>query len=451
MVQGKTKKDGTFALHFQVKEAKKLDILALSPSYCPGWKKGLSLVPPPKEIEFVLTRGKAIAGRIRTLSGNPLPGIPVLACPAPSTSRVRAFVSSSMLERGFEQTPYLWKKGYHQASAVTDDDGRFQIQGLKEGKYAILLKSYEWILDPPIRVQSGADNVDGIAKKALFLKARVLDAETSRPVAFLPFDIQIEDPKEGRKFEIGGALLNGILQVGWLPKWHLSKNPFPVTVSLFSPDYFQHRETLFLGETQGGPPPTILVKPIHRYPVLFKAVYKDGEPLGYPVLMVDFWKPGKKPPMGRAEARLVRKGLYQVRLPEGKNRIRVFRPKMKLQWLRKSWPSGEWIVPSNKTYVAVFSKGATLHLHISPETMATLVKGSIVLWMEGTRKKNGQMEFGSQILPEKFKDKTLTIREVPPGVYIRFALKKSPENDRILRASRLLWVDEGGELDFFLK
>ncbi|GEM_PF-2950476 len=336
------------------------------------------------------------------------------------------------------------------AQFKTREDGNFRIRGLEKGNYAILLKSYNWILDHPVRVAAGTEDVDCIAKKALFLKAQVLDAETSNPVPLIFFDIQITDRKSGKKFEIGGACLNGNLQVEWIPKWRLPKIPFPVLIGLFSPDYFQHRETLYLEETLSGPPPTIFVEPIHRVPVLFRAVYKDGTPLEYPVLMVDFWKPGEKKPMGRAKARLQGKGTYNVRLPEGKNMIRVFRPMMRLPWPKESCPSGEWTVPGKMSYKVVFSKGAVVRLNLSPETMDSLKKGPTILWMEGTRKKKAYMEFGCQISPRKIKNRVFTIQEVPPGSYIRFALKESTENDRLVRATRLMWVGEGSELDFFL-
>ena len=450
LARKKTREDGSFSLRIRSKKGCKVDILAVCNGYKPEWKRGLSLEPFPGKIEFVLTRGESIAGRILTISGKPLVGILVLACDARFTSRPRTFVSSNMLERAFEKTPDLWKKGYHQAFSITDEDGRFRIQGLKDGDYSILLKSYRWILDPPIRAQAGTSNVKGIAKKALFLKARVLDAETSKPVKFIIFDVQIEDREAGKKFEISGGCLNGELLVGWVPGWKFSKTPFPVLVSLFSPDYFQQRETLYLREETVGPPPTILVKPIHRVPILFKALYKDGTPLEYPVLMVDFWKPGGRPPKGRAQARRVGKGLFQVKLPEGRDEVRVFRPRMTIQWPRKSQPSGKWDVPAETPYEVVFSKGATLFLHLSPETVDSVEKGRMTLLIEGSRKKKKIMEFGSQISSKKIINGTFTMRDVPPGIYVRFSLKESIDNDQSIRTSRLLWIEEGSKVDFFL-
>ena len=74
----------------------------------------------------------------------------------------------------------------------------------------------------------------------------------------------------------------------------------------------------------------------------------------------------------------------------------------------------------------------------------------VVLLLEGTRKKNVKILSGSQISAGRINGKTYVIREVPPGVFVRFALKESFDNEVVIRATRFVWVDEGSKVDFIL-
>ncbi len=456
LVQAKTGKDGAFTLHFQAKGVREVDLLAYSKGYRPEWKRGLSLASPPKNLEFVLARGEVISGRIRTLSGKPLAGITVLACAASFTSRVGTFVSSSMLERGFQKDPGLWKKGYRQASAVTDGAGRFLVRGLSKGTYSLLLKSYRWILDPPLRVRAGAKKVEGIAKRAVFLQAKVLDAETRNPIDSFYFTLDINDRESGNGMSIGGSCVKGLLQVGWVPGWRLSRLPFPVTVHIFASGYEGRQENLFFREISSGPPPTIYLKPHHaqRLPVQFQARYKDGSPLACSRLIVAYRKAGGGNPGGMAEARLLGKGLYEVRLPEGDLHVRIFRTRMKISWPRKSRPSGEWTVPGKAPFEVLFPKGGTARLHLRPESLELLRKRKGILSVEWTEKRNKGGKSGCQIGRKEFENGDLILRDIPPG-FLRFVIYKEdnpdePTFEKMIKTTGFLWIDEGGELDFFL-
>ena len=450
----KTEKDGSFSLVFRKNREtfpKAVDLLALAPGFKPEWKKEISLASSAKRVDFVLSKGLSVSGRIRDSSGKPLAGIPVLACPASFTSGVvHTFVSSNILEKDFRSMPHLWRKGYHQSSSVTDDAGRFLIEGLKKGKYVLLLKSYHWILSPTVRFEAGSRGVEGIAKKALFLEARVLDARTQKPVFQFPFDIMISDHKKGESMEIGGSGINGALKVAWLPQWTLSSIPLPVKVTIYPTAYRKYSGTLYLREFSSAPPPTIRLEPIQLETVLFRATYKDGTPLKRPILVVSYHGSGAGSPSGRETAHLQENGIYQVRLPKGRLAVRILRPMMKIQWPGESMPRYEWSIPGKGLLKVVFSKGGTARIHLSPETMDSFKKGKVVLQVLGSRKKNGGGQFGCKILFKEFKGDTCTLREIPPGIHLWFGLSKSIWDDEPFRETKHILIHEGDELDFYL-
>ncbi len=450
----KTGKDGSFTLRIKRKEVKGpgvLDLLALSKGYRPEWKKGVPLENVPERVVFVLLRGETISGKIHSISGKPIAGLTVLACACSFTGRGKTFVDSFDIERNFPSCPSLWRKGYRQGSAVTDEDGRFLIQGLEKGTYSLFLKSYRGILGPLVQVEAGSKDVEGVAKRAVFVEAKVLDEETGKPVETFPVHLSIRNPVAESSIDLGAECRWGVLKVGWIPQWRLSRLPLPVKVTSFSPDYLQYETTLFFREAATGPPPTIFLKPVHRVAVSFRATYPGGSPLEYPILEVDYWKTGKFSPKGRVEARLAGNGLYQVRIPKGNDTVRVFRPNMTIQWPRKSWPRMEWSVPGKGPFHVVFAGGGLVRLHLSKETLEALRRGIYVLVVQWCRKQD-KWDHGCRLSSKakKAKNGTLVLKDVPPGIFLRFGLFKGRWEEKLVRATPGFWVDEGGELDFFL-
>lgn len=193
-----------------------------------------------------LDGGRSIRGLVLDDLGRPLPGVAVRASNAPALiGRSEAFSSASLLD---DEKTRLDSDGesHSRRDAISDAAGEFVIDGLAEGRHALVVLDPRWIADPPVSVDAGTVDVMLRCSSQTRIELIPRDAEDGRLIEAFVGEVHLSGTRGGRAVRrslfarsAGAAWFIGIAPREWSPD-------FEARVAALAPGY-ERAETVVAG------------------------------------------------------------------------------------------------------------------------------------------------------------------------------------------------------------
>lgn len=182
------------------------------------------------EVDFVVVPGVGIEGAVADADGKPVAGLAILAVGRKTPPWGLATALLLDTERLLVK-PSL----EHFARGATDALGRFEIQGLAPGTYALFGCSEEWILDHDA-LEAPAGDARVVAVPAHAVTGTIRDARCGATVAMADVGITVRTPS-GWGCWRGAAAPDGRLWIAWKPQQPEIEEGFDATLKVSAAGY----------------------------------------------------------------------------------------------------------------------------------------------------------------------------------------------------------------------